>query len=70
MKQGSKHYKHTKLEPIHVIQAWDLDFIEGNIVKYVYRQKHRRASKCLDDLLKMRHYLSILIRNARRNLGK
>lgn len=42
------------LQPFDVIDAWDLDFYEGNVVKYLLRW--RRKNK-LEDLDKAVHYL-------------
>lgn len=38
---GGNHYKSKKgrLQPIELIVAHDLDFIDGNIVKYAVRNK-------------------------------
>jgi len=38
---------------------WGLDFIEGNVVKYVVRSRHK--SSRLGDLKKARWYLDYLI---------
>ena len=34
---GGDHYKKCKIQPIEYIYANELDFFEGNIVKYVTR---------------------------------
>ena len=38
-----KHYNHGKIEVIDAIVDWELDFIEGNVVKYVARSKHKSS---------------------------
>jgi hypothetical protein len=43
--------------------ANDLGFIEGNVVKYVTRWKHKGG---LQDLEKAQHYLDFLIEKVRR----
>jgi hypothetical protein len=54
---GGEHYQQP-------IQAWDyitlnrLGYLEGNIIKYVTRYKHKHG---LQDLEKARHYLDKLI---------
>jgi len=35
---GGDHYKSLKVQPIEFIQGNGLDFIEGNIVKYICRK--------------------------------
>ncbi len=55
------HYNSGKIEVIDAIVDWDLDFIEGNVVKYVTRAKHKGDE--LGDLKKARWYLDYLIKN-------
>ena len=55
------HYNAGKIEVIDAIVDWDLDFIEGNVVKYVTRAKHKGDQ--LGDLKKARWYLDYLIKN-------
>lgn len=52
-----KHYQST-IEPIDFIVANKLNFIEGNIIKYVVRYKQKNG---LEDLLKAQEYLKRLI---------
>jgi len=54
------HYNAGKIEVIDAIVDWGLDFIEGNVVKYVTRAKHKGDE--LGDLKKARWYLDYLIR--------
>lgn len=53
------HYQALNPQPITVIQAWNLDYTEGNILKYVARYKYKGTPK--EDLLKARRYLDWLI---------
>lgn len=53
------HYNQGKYEVIDVILDWGLDFIEGNIIKYVARSEHKENR--LEDLKKARWYLDYLI---------
>jgi hypothetical protein len=55
------HYNAGKIEVIDAIVDWELDFIEGNVVKYVTRAKHKGDQ--LGDLKKARWYLDYLIKN-------
>jgi hypothetical protein len=53
------HYK-LNIEPIIYITANNLNFIEGNIIKYVSRYKNKNGK---EDLLKAKFYLEYLIKN-------
>lgn len=55
---GGDHYKRHKIQPIDFIYDNEIGFIEGNIIKYVMRHKHKNG---LEDLKKALHYLQILI---------
>ena len=55
-----KHYTQGEIEPIDYILANDLDFLEGNVVKYVTRHKFKNG---LEDLKKAEYYLKTLIDN-------
>jgi len=53
------HYTFGTIEVIDVIDGLDLDFYQGNIVKYVARFRHKDGVK---DLEKARWYLNRLIK--------
>ena len=55
------HYNAGKIEAIDAIVDWGLDFIEGNVVKYITRAKHKGDE--LGDLKKARWYLDYLIKS-------
>ena len=62
------HYQsNTNLEAIDVIEAFDLNFHRGNIVKYILRagkkteEGYENKQKQLEDLNKAKWYLSRLI---------
>ena len=52
------HYK-NKIEPRDYITSNNLDFNEGNIIKYVSRWKKKNG---IEDLLKAQDYLQYLIK--------
>lgn len=54
-----EHYNKNKIQPIDYILANEMDFITGNIIKYVTRYKHKNG---VEDLKKAQHYLEILIK--------
>ena len=61
------YHSNTNLEAIDVIEAFDLNFHRGNIVKYVLRagkkteKGYENKQKQLEDLNKAKWYLSRLI---------
>jgi len=55
---GGKHYKGLAIEPISYIVKNNMDFCEGNVIKYVSRYKMKNG---IEDLKKAKHYLEILI---------
>lgn len=55
---GGDHYKRMKIQPIEFIHANDLDFITGNIIKYVTRARFKGGK---EDLLKAKHYIDLKI---------
>lgn len=62
-KQGnaaeSSHYNIGSIQPIDLIVSQELDFCEGNVVKYTCRAKHKGTA--LQDYLKAKQYLDWLI---------
>ena len=52
------YYSKGKIEVIDFITDQRLDFIEGNVVKYICRWKQKDG---LHDLMKAKRYLEILI---------
>ena len=55
---GGNHYKDMKIQPIEYIQANNLGYCEGNVIKYVSRFKSKNG---VEDLRKARHYIDLLI---------
>ena len=74
MSDGVKHPAHyggggNPYEAIRVIEAWDLNFNLGNVVKYVARAGKKDKETLLGDLEKAREYLTFEIeRRAREGL--
>lgn len=60
--KGSQHYKLNELEPWDVIDAWGLNFYEGNILKYLCRWRHHTDP--IGSLRKLEHYASKLLETA------
>lgn len=58
------HYKVKKIEPIEYIHANELDFFEGNVVKYITRYKEKGGK---EDLEKAKHYIELIIKYKYKN---
>ena len=50
---GGSHYTSMKIQPLEFIMANDLDYIQGNIIKYACRHKNKNGA---EDLRKVGHY--------------
>ena len=55
---GGSHYKDKAMQPWDIIDAWELNFYAGNVVKYILRYRYKDG---LQDLQKARHYIDKLI---------
>lgn len=58
IQEGGSHYKSFKIQPIEFIHANDLDFFQGNIVKYAARHKVKNGA---EDLRKVIHYAQLAL---------
>lgn len=56
--EGGEHYKGYAIQPIEFIHANNLAYAEGNVIKYVCRHRQKGG---IDDLLKAKHYIDIII---------
>ena len=65
-----KHYTTGRIEVADAIDGLGLNFIEGNVVKYLarYRHKHSTPAKQLEDLKKAKWYLDKVIDQYRKDL--
>ena len=57
---GGTHYQ-AAIQPWDIIDAWELDFFEGNALKYLLRYKYK--GKALEDLEKLEHYVKRMKEN-------
>lgn len=55
---GGTHYKQCPIQPVEYIYYNDLDYFQGNVIKYVTRYKDKGG---IVDLEKARHYLDLYI---------
>ncbi len=56
------HYTQFKIQPVVFIAANKLDYLQGNIIKYVCRANLKNG---VEDLEKAKHYLDMLIQQAK-----
>ena len=56
--KSPSHYTTAAIQPIDFIMAHNMSFLEGNIIKYVARYKHKNG---VEDLKKAKQYLEWLI---------
>ena len=62
---GGVHYKRN-IQPWEIIDEYNLNFYEGNALKYLLRRKDNR----LQDLEKAKHYIEKLIVNEKQKENK
>ena len=55
---GGDHYKRSEIQPIQYIQANNLPFEEGNILKYITRHRYKNGK---EDILKAIQYLEFIL---------
>jgi len=55
---GGDHYREQSIQPIQFIVSNDLDWFQGNIVKYTVRHKYKGGAS---DLKKAIHYLQLAL---------
>lgn len=56
--EGGSHYKGMTIQPIDYIIQNDLDYLQGNVIKYVTRHKHKNGA---EDIRKAIHYLNFIL---------
>jgi len=56
---GGDHYSKLKIQPVDYIYANELDFLEGNVVKYITR--HRIKGEGARDIQKVIHYAQMIL---------
>tara|TARA_R100001244_G_C5146584_1_gene128874 strand:+ start:163 stop:519 length:357 start_codon:yes stop_codon:yes gene_type:complete len=57
---GGSHYKDCKIQPVEYIASNNLDFFEGNIIKYTTR--HRTKGEGEKDIQKVIHYAELILK--------
>lgn len=52
-----EYYRDSKIEPIDVIEDWDLGFHLGSVIKYIKRCGKKPGNSEIQDLKKIRWYV-------------
>ena len=55
---GGSHYKDCVIQPVDYIVKNNLDFLEGNVVKYITRHKLKGG---VEDIKKVIHYAELIL---------
>ena len=55
---GGAHYLNMPIPPVEFIQKNGLNFLEGNVVKYIVRHKKKHGA---DDIRKALHYCRLIL---------
>ena len=66
-KQNPDHYQLGTIQPWDYIVSQDMDYLTGNIVKYITRAGTKPGESKMDDLLKAQAYLNKLIETTNAN---
>ena len=56
---GGEHNKGCKIQPVEYIHANGLDYLEGNVIKYITR--HRTKGEGRKDIEKAIHYAQLIL---------
>lgn len=64
---GGSHYKSFQIQPYEFISKNDLNFFQGNVIKYVCRYKSKDG---IQDLEKIIHYCELEILKLKDNQEK
>ena len=60
---GGDHYKNLAIQPVEYIVKNNIPYLEGNVIKYITRW---RVKGGVQDLLKAKHYIEMLIEENQR----
>lgn len=66
--KNPSHYSHFKIEPIDFINANEIPYMEGNVIKYICRYPYKGDP--INDLIKARTYLNKIIDRETKKGGK
>lgn len=58
---AGSHYKKRRIQPVEYIEANNLTFLEGCVVKRITRWRDKPADRPFEDLHKIKHEVDLLI---------
>ena len=64
---GGSHYSKHNIQPIDIIREYNLDFFEGNALKYLLRYKDKNG---IQDLDKAIDYINMLRDNIKKKIDE
>lgn len=56
--EGGTHYKDMVIQPVEYIHSNNIDYLSGNVIKYVSRHKSKNGA---EDIKKAIHYLQLIL---------
>lgn len=56
--EGGNHYKDMKIQPVEFIDANQIPFLEGNVIKYICRHANKNGAQ---DIHKVIHYCELIL---------
>lgn len=56
--EGGGHYKSLKIQPVEYIHENKLDYLQGNVIKYITRHKDKNGAL---DVKKAIHYCELIL---------
>jgi len=56
--EGGIHYKQMAIQPVDYIQSNNLDYLEGNVIKYISRHRSKGRE---EDIKKAIHYCQMIL---------
>ena len=56
--EGGTHYKGMAIQPVEYIHSNNIDYLAGNVIKYVSRHKSKNGA---EDIKKAIHYLQLIL---------
>jgi hypothetical protein len=55
----NEHYTRLRIQPFDIIKANNLDYFEGNVIKYILRHRYKNGT---EDLKKAKVYIDELLK--------
>ena len=56
--EGGGHYKDMAIQPVEFIHANEIEYLAGNVIKYVCRHRNKNGA---EDIRKAIHYCQLIL---------